>query len=225
MTTSMNTDLSGKRAIVTGASRGIGEAIARRLASAGARVALASRKLEGLEAVGKSIETETMIVQANMSRSEDVAAIVPAVVEAWGGVDILINNAGTNPVFGPILETEERAWDKTFDINVKGPFLLSQAAAAEMDKAGGGAIVNIASTGGLEPSPMLGAYSVSKAAIIMLTKGCLNIDTPWFNTLCDWNPYGFFTECWGECLCVIMRHVIKGTTNRPVRNEPLYSFL
>ncbi|MFP6610036.1 MAG: SDR family oxidoreductase [Deltaproteobacteria bacterium] len=170
MTTSMNTDLSGKRAIVTGASRGIGEAIARRLASAGARVALASRKLEGLETVGKSIETETMIVQANMSRSEDVAAIVPAVVEAWGGVDILINNAGTNPVFGPILETEERAWDKTFDINVKGPFLLSQAAAAEMDKAGGGAIVNIASTGGLEPSPMLGAYSVSKAAIIMLTK-------------------------------------------------------
>ncbi len=170
MPTAMNTDLDGKRAIVTGASRGIGEAIAGRLAAAGARVALVSRRREGLEDVASRLDTETLVVQANLSRSDDIAGIVPAVVEAWGGVDILVNNAGTNPVFGPMLETEERAWDKTFDTNVKGPFLLSQAAATEMDKTGGGTIVNIASTGGLEPSPMLGVYSVSKAAIIMLTK-------------------------------------------------------
>jgi len=166
-------DLSGKRAIVTGASRGIGAAIAERLATNGARIALVSRKREGLEQVAGTLAelgADTLVVPANMSEPDDVLAICPAVVEAWGGVDILVNNAATNPVFGPLVDLEEKAWDKIIDTNLKGPFLLSREVARTMSEAGSGAIVNIASTGGLEPSPMLGAYSISKAGVIMLTK-------------------------------------------------------
>jgi len=166
-------DLDGKRAVVTGASRGIGEAIAERLARNGARVALVSRKKESLEHVADKLAelgADTMVIAANMSRSDEVAGICPTVVDEWGGVDILVNNAATNPVFGPILDLEDAAWDKVMDTNLKGPFQLSRAVGRAMKEAGGGAIVNIASTGGIEPSPMLGAYSISKAAIIMLTK-------------------------------------------------------
>lgn len=171
----VNEDLSlaGQRAIVTGASRGIGAAIAARLGKNGAKVALVSRKLDALERFAAELAAfgiETMTVAANLGRPDDVRSIVPRVVEQWGGVDILINNAATNPVFGPLTDLPEDGWDKILDTNVKGPFLLSQAAAKDMLTRGQGAIVNIASTGGLEPSPMLGAYCVSKAAVIMLTK-------------------------------------------------------
>jgi len=171
----VNEDLSlaGLRAIVTGASRGIGAAIAERLGRNGAKIALVSRKLDALERSAAELRAygvETMTIAANLGRPDDVGGIVPRVVEKWGGVDILINNAATNPVFGPMTDLSEEGWDKILDTNVKGPFLLSQAAAQDMLKRGNGAIVNIASTGGLEPSPMLGAYCVSKAAVIMLTK-------------------------------------------------------
>ena len=166
-------DLSGRRAIITGASRGIGEASAIRLARNGARVALVSRKREGLEAVAaklRALSAESLIVTANMSRPDDVQAIVPRVIEAWGGVDILVNNAATNPVFGPLVDLPIEAWDKVMMTNVSGPFLLTRDASREMVRQGSGVIINIASTGGIEPSPMLGAYSVSKAAVVMLTK-------------------------------------------------------
>jgi NAD(P)-dependent dehydrogenase (short-subunit alcohol dehydrogenase family) len=171
----VNEDLSlaDQRAIVTGASRGIGAAIAARLGKNGAKVALVSRKLDALERFAAELAAfgiETMTVAANLGRPDDVLGIVPRVVEQWGGVDILINNAATNPVFGPLTDLSEDGWDKILDTNVKGPFLLSQAAAKDMLTRGKGTIVNIASTGGLEPSPMLGAYCVSKAAVIMLTK-------------------------------------------------------
>lgn len=171
-TTENTKQLAGKRALITGASRGIGAAIAKRFAAAGARVALASRKAEALEEVAAELNklgASTLVVPANMSKTEDVLGLVPRVVEEWGGIDILVNNAGTNPVFGPILDLDERAWDKIHDVNVKGPFLLSREAGRVMCESGG-TIINIASTGGLDPSPLLGAYSVSKAAIIMLTK-------------------------------------------------------
>jgi NAD(P)-dependent dehydrogenase (short-subunit alcohol dehydrogenase family) len=167
-------DLSGKRALVTGASRGIGLAIAERLARNGARVALSSRRREGLEQAAACIDAdcgaETLVLPANVSRSEDADRLVPAVIEAWGGIDILVNNAGSNPVFGPLIDLDESAWDKTLATNLKGPFLLSRAAGRWMSEHRAGAIVNIASVGGVDPSPMLGAYSVSKAAVIMLTK-------------------------------------------------------
>ena len=170
-----NEDLSlaGQRAIVTGASRGIGAAIAERLGKNGAKVALVSRKLEDLDRFAGELAkagVETTTLAANLGRPDDVRNIVPRVIAKWGGVDILINNAATNPVFGPMTDLAEEGWDKIIDTNLKGPFLLSQAAAKDMMSRGRGAIVNIASTGGLEPSPMLGAYCVSKAAVIMLTK-------------------------------------------------------
>lgn len=166
-------DLTGRRAIVTGASRGIGEAIALRLARNGAKVALVSRKRQGLEEVARKIAgtgAPALVVTANMSRADDVLAIVPAVVSAWGGIDILVNNAATNPVFGPLVDLSLEAWDKVMTTNVTGPFLLSRDVARQMTQQNRGVMVNIASTGGIEPSPMLGAYSVSKAAVIMLTK-------------------------------------------------------
>lgn len=169
----LDIDLSGKRAIVTGASRGIGEAVSRGLVEAGARVALVSRRLDSLTETAKSIDPSgqsTMVVAANMSRGDDVKAIVPAVVQAWGGVDILVNNAATNPVFGPMTELEDAGWDKILDTNLRGPFLLTRDAARIMQSNGSGSIVNIASVAGLEPSPNLGAYSISKAAIISMTK-------------------------------------------------------
>jgi NAD(P)-dependent dehydrogenase (short-subunit alcohol dehydrogenase family) len=167
-------DLTGKRALITGASRGIGYAIAARLAASGARVALASRKLEGLQdAAGKIVaagNAEPLILAANVSRADEARALIPQVIEAWGGIDVLVNNAGSNPSFGPLVDLEEWAWDKTLATNLKGPFLLSQVAGKWMAENGGGSIINIASVGGLDPSVNLGAYSVSKAGIIMLTK-------------------------------------------------------
>jgi NAD(P)-dependent dehydrogenase (short-subunit alcohol dehydrogenase family) len=167
-------DLTGKRALITGASRGIGYAIAARLAASGARVALASRKLEGLEAAAETIVAaggaKPLVLAANVSRSDEAQALVPQVIEAWGGIDVLVNNAGSNPAFGPLVDLEEWAWDKTLATNLKGPFLLSQVAGKWMAENGGGSIINIASVGGLDPSVNLGAYSVSKAGIIMLTK-------------------------------------------------------
>jgi NAD(P)-dependent dehydrogenase (short-subunit alcohol dehydrogenase family) len=170
-----NADLSldGKRAIVTGASRGIGAAIAERFARNGARVALVSRREEGLRQVAERlghVGASSLVLPANMSDPGSVAQIVPAVVAAWGGIDVLVNNAATNPVFGPLVDLDPSAWDKVMNTNLKGPYLLSVAAAREMAKQSSGVIINMASTGGLEPSPMLGAYSVSKAAVIMLTK-------------------------------------------------------
>lgn len=173
MTTNQDLDLSGKRALITGASRGIGAAIAERLASNGASIALVSRRREGLDEVAarlRSLGAETMVITANMSSSEDVMSILPQLAPAWSSIDILVNNAGTNPVYAPLTELEESAWNKVMDVNLKGPFLLSREVGRLMAKQRSGAIVNIASTGGLEPTPMLGAYSVSKAGIIMLTK-------------------------------------------------------
>lgn len=165
--------LDGQRAIVTGASRGIGAAIAERLGRNGARLALVSRRQEGLEAVARRLadqHIEAVVIPANMSDPAQVRRIVPEAVRLLGRVDILVNNAAANPVYGPLADLAEEGWDKILATNLKGPFLLSQDAAKDMAQRGRGAIVNIASTGGLEPSPMIGAYCVSKAAVIMLTK-------------------------------------------------------
>lgn len=173
MATNQDLDLSGKRALITGASRGIGAAIAQRMAANGASIALVSRRREGLEEVAQRLEVigaATVIITANMSRSDEVLSILPQLRQSWDSIDILVNNAGTNPVYAPLTQLEESAWDKVLDVNLKGPFLLSREVGALMAERGSGAIVNIASTGGLEPAPMLGAYSVSKAGLIMLTK-------------------------------------------------------
>jgi NAD(P)-dependent dehydrogenase (short-subunit alcohol dehydrogenase family) len=173
MKTSPQPDLSGRVAVVTGASRGIGEAIAAALAAAGARLVLASRKLEGVEAVAELIRSEggeAVAVACHTGRAADVQALADRAREAFGGVDILVNNAATNPHFGPLLEAEEGHWDKTLEVNVKGYVHTARACVPLMRERGGGAIVNVASVAGMVPHGGLGVYGVSKAAVIMLTK-------------------------------------------------------
>jgi NAD(P)-dependent dehydrogenase (short-subunit alcohol dehydrogenase family) len=166
-------DLSGRVALVTGASRGIGRAIAHAYAAAGARVALASRKQESLDRVAREIADaggEPLPIACHTARADEVADLVEAVEEAWGGIDVLVNNAATNPHFGPLLTAEGGHWDKTFEVNVKGYFQLAKACAPSMRERGGGSIVNVASVAGQVPYRGLGVYSVTKAAVLMLTK-------------------------------------------------------
>lgn len=168
-----NFDLSGKVAIVTGASRGIGEAIAMAYAAAGARVVLASRKQEGLDAVAARIVAaggEALAVAAHTGDTDAVEQLVARTLDEFGGVDILVNNAGTNPHFGAILTAEESHWDKIFDVNVKGYFRTAKACVPHMVARGGGKIINMASIAGTAPQPGMGVYCVSKAAVLMLTE-------------------------------------------------------
>jgi dehydrogenase/reductase SDR family protein 4 len=165
--------LDGKVALITGASKGIGEAMARGMAEFGAKVVVSSRKQEVVDAVAEAFRTdglEATGIAANMGNIKDAHALVDKTVDAYGGLDIIINNAAANPVFGPIQQTEERAFDKIIDVNLKGPFELCKKAYPILKERGGGSIINISSIGGLTPEPGIGIYSVSKAGIINLTK-------------------------------------------------------
>jgi NAD(P)-dependent dehydrogenase (short-subunit alcohol dehydrogenase family) len=173
MTPQINFDLSGKVALITGASRGIGEAIAVAYSQAGAKVVLASRKQADLDQVAEQIRALGRDVLAMAAHTGDMAAIsavVAKAVDAFGGIDIVVNNAATNPHFGPILTAEDSHWDKILDVNVKGYFRVVKACMESMQARGGGKIINMSSVAGLEPQPMMGVYSVSKAAVLMLTK-------------------------------------------------------
>lgn len=166
-------DLTGKVALITGASRGIGEAIAHAYAAAGAKVVLASRKQEGLDRVAADIAAaggEALPIAAHTGDDAAVRALVDAAAAEFGGIDIVVNNAATNPHFGPLLTSEESHWDKILDVNVKGYFRVAKGCVASMKERGGGKIINIASIAGLEPQPGMGIYCVSKAAVIMLTQ-------------------------------------------------------
>lgn len=169
----MDSDLSGRVAIITGASRGIGRAIALRYAQAGAKVVVASRKLEGVEAVAAEIRGgggEALAVAAHVGEEQAVEALVDRAVKTFGGVDIAVNNAATNPHFGAMLDATTSQWDKILEVNLRGAFLLIQRVAPHMKARGAGKIINMASVAGLRPSPAMGIYSVSKAGLIMLTQ-------------------------------------------------------
>jgi dehydrogenase/reductase SDR family protein 4 len=166
-------DMTGKNAIVTGATRGIGLAIARGFAEAGGTVTICGRKPENIEsalATLDGLKTNLQGVAAHVGKNEDLERLVSQAEAKFGPVNALVNNAGTNPYFGPIVESDDRAWDKTFEVNLKGPYILSRMLAKKMMAAGGGSIVNIASIAGLQAAPMQGIYSVTKAGLIMLTK-------------------------------------------------------
>lgn len=166
-------DLSEKVALITGASRGIGEAIAGAYAQAGAKVILASRKQAELDNVARRIREsggDVLAIAAHTGNAAAIAAVVERAISTYGGIDIVVNNAATNPHFGPILTVEESHWDKILDVNVKGYFRVVKACVESMKARGGGKVINMASVAGLQPQPMMGLYSVSKAAVIMLTK-------------------------------------------------------
>jgi len=168
---SVSVRLDGKVAIVTGASRGIGEAIARALAAHGARVVLAARKMDGLLQVAESIGENAHAVATHTGREDECAALVKAAVARFGQVDILVNNAATNPYFGPILGIDMGAWDKTFEVNVKGYFFMAREVARHLvDRKAPGSIIHVSSVAGLIGAPLQGVYAMTKAALISMTK-------------------------------------------------------
>jgi NAD(P)-dependent dehydrogenase (short-subunit alcohol dehydrogenase family) len=166
-------DLRNKVAIVTGASKGIGEAVAHLLASQGAKVVVSSRKLPDVDSVAQKINSsgnEAIGIACNVGNSQQCENLVAETIQRFGGIDILINNAATNPVYGPALECSAELFDKLMSINVKGPFELAKMAYPSMKLRGGGCVINISSIAGETPDPGLGMYSVTKSALNMLTK-------------------------------------------------------
>lgn len=166
-------DLTDKVAIVTGASKGIGKAIAKTYAAYGAKVIVSSRKQEAVDQVAASIKAaggEATGIACHVGRPEQLQELLSKSIDAYGGIDILVNNAATNPVFGPIAEADPAVFDKIMNVNVKAPLLLSNLVHPILQKRGGGSIVHISSVEGLKPSFGLGMYSVSKAALISLTQ-------------------------------------------------------
>jgi NAD(P)-dependent dehydrogenase (short-subunit alcohol dehydrogenase family) len=166
--------LDGRVALVTGASRGIGSAIALALVEQGAHVVLSSRKQADLDVEAERINARfperAVAIAAHAGKPEDLQRLVDAAMARFARIDILVNNAGTNPYFGPVLSAELSAWDKTFEVNLRGVFILTKLVyEASMEKKGG-AIVNVASVGGLRPGLGLGVYNVTKAGVIMLTR-------------------------------------------------------
>ena len=166
-------DLTGKVALVTGASRGIGESIAKLLAEQGAHVIVSSRKIDGCQTVADAITADGGSAEAlacHVGNMGDIENCFAQIKQMHGKLDILINNAATNPYFGHILDTDLGAYTKTVDVNIRGYFFMSIEAGKMMRDNGGGAIVNTASINGLQPGLMQGIYSITKAAVINMTK-------------------------------------------------------
>lgn len=180
--------LAGKTSIITGGTRGIGLALAGGFADAGSDVVICGRKREtvdaALESLGKSGDHVQGVV-ADVANGDDMQRLVQHTVESFGSIDVLVNNAGTNPYLGPIVESDERAWDKTFGVNLRGPYVLSRIVGQQMIEAGHGSVINIASVAGLEAAPMMGIYSVTKAGMIMLTRVLAR----------EWGAHGIRVNC------------------------------
>jgi NAD(P)-dependent dehydrogenase (short-subunit alcohol dehydrogenase family) len=197
--------LKGKVALISGASRGIGEATALAFADAGADVVVASRKLPDLEKVAEKVRTKgvkSLAVAAHIAKIEDSKNLVKQVLDKFGRIDILFNNAGTNPYAGPLIEAEEWAWDTTFNVNLRGPFFLAQLVARVMKQQGGGCMINTASTAAFRAGE-LNIYCVTKAAYVMLTQVMAK----------EWGP-------WGIRVNAIAPGVIKTRLSEMLWKEP-----
>jgi NAD(P)-dependent dehydrogenase (short-subunit alcohol dehydrogenase family) len=168
----MDFSLRGNVVLITGASRGIGQAAAVGLAQAGAEIAIASRKIPDLEKVAEEIRKtgrRCLPISANVARMEEIPRLLKGVLEEFGKIDILVNNAATNPTMAQAMDIDERTWDSIMNLNLKGLFFLSQAVARGMKEKGGGKIINVSSVSGITPD-LLPIYSISKAGVIMATK-------------------------------------------------------
>ncbi|MDT5045499.1 MAG: hypothetical protein QOH34_1854 [Mycobacterium sp.] len=163
-------DLSGRTAIITGASRGIGLAIAERLAAAGANVVLTARKQESADAAAEQVGGGAIGVAAHAVDEDAARHCVDLALDRFGSIDILVNNAGTNPAFGPLIEQDHARFTKIFDVNLWAPLLWTSLAVKAWMADHGGAVVNTSSIGGMHQSPAMGLYNATKAALIHVTK-------------------------------------------------------
>jgi NAD(P)-dependent dehydrogenase (short-subunit alcohol dehydrogenase family) len=166
----MELRLDGKVAVVTGASRGIGRATATALAEAGAKVVLSSRKLDALEEAAAGIEGETAVFAANAGEPDQAEACIAFAIERFGAVDVLVNNAAANPYMGPSIDIDLPRYDKTMQVNLRGPMVWTQLAHRASMAERGGVVVNIASAGGYGTETNIGVYNTTKAALIYLTR-------------------------------------------------------
>jgi NAD(P)-dependent dehydrogenase (short-subunit alcohol dehydrogenase family) len=166
--------VNGKVALVTGGSRGIGEAIAKALGQSGAEVAIASRKIEGVNAAAERLRAAGVTVEpfaCHTGKADQIEALIKAVVARFGKIDVLVNNAATNPHFGPMMTADDAAFDKTFEVNAKGYFNVAKAVARHLiDRSAPGSIINVASIMGLGAAPLQGIYGMTKAAVVSLTR-------------------------------------------------------
>lgn len=175
-------DLSGKIALITGATRGIGRAIAQAFAEHGATVIVSSRKEPAVTSVTAELRAagwKAEGIPANVGRAGEPESLVTRALERCGGIDILVNNAAANPIYGPLTDATSEAFDKIIAVNLKAPFELGKRVLSSMIARGGGVVLNISSIGGVSPEPGLGVYSVSKAALVSLTKVMAT----------EWGPY------------------------------------
>ena len=166
----MEISLAGKVALVTGGSRGIGKAIAKSFAESGAKVMITSRKQDALESAASEMKGDVGVYATNAGDLDGISACVNATMERFGAIDIFVNNAATNPYFGKTLEVDPARFDKTFQVNIRGPLFWCQAVWQAWMKDHPGVMINIASVGGLRAEIGLGVYNVTKAAIIHMTK-------------------------------------------------------
>ncbi len=163
-------ELKGMVALVTGGSRGIGQGIAKRFIEAGASVMIVSRKAEGCEAAAKEIGGDIAWKAGNVGRPEDAEACLDATLERFGAIDVLVNNAAANPYAGPTIDIDLPRWEKTLQVNMTGPLVWTQLAWRKYMQEHGGNVINISSNGGYMTSPILGAYNITKVALIHMTK-------------------------------------------------------
>ena len=163
-------NLSGRTAIITGASRGIGLAIAQRLATAGANVVLTARKQESADAAAEQVGGSAIGVAAHAVDEDAAKRCVDLTLDRFGSVDILVNNAGTNPAFGPLIDQDHARFAKIFDVNLWAPLLWTSLVVKSWMGEHGGAVLNTASIGGMHQSPAMGMYNATKAALIHVTK-------------------------------------------------------
>ena len=227
-------DLSGKTALVTGASRGIGEATARLLAAQGAQVIVSSRKLPACEEVAESIRADggkASALAAHIGEIESIDALLRELESSGRVPDILVNNAAANPYFGPMLDMDLGAFDKTVSVNIRGYFYTSIGVARLMRARGGGAIVNVASVNGRRAAAGQGVYSMTKAAILSMTEGCAKEFAPHkirvnavLPGLTDTKFAGALTQN-PDILKAFLRSVPLGRIAQPEEIAPMILFL
>ena len=199
-------DLSGKVAVITGSSRGIGRAIAERMAQHGAKVVISSRKAEACEAVAQDIRArggEAFVQPCHIGRKEDLQALVDATLKHWGHIDILVCNAAVNPHFGPMSTLSEEHYDKVMDANVKSVFRLCHLVLPQMAERRDGAVIIVSSIGGFLGSDRLGIYNMSKAAEMALAR----------NLAVEWGPHNIRVNC-------LAPGVIRTDFSRPLWEDP-----